>query len=70
MPLIERHNERHNKNYSNKDIDHSRTHENYHLKQIEAETYLKEFDRLRLKHNLKGNLRLHGEKQKIGRAHV
>ncbi len=60
---MERHNERHNKNYSNKDIDLSRSHLNYHLKQIQAESYLKEFERIRTRQNLKGNLRLHGEKQ-------
>lgn len=63
VPLLERHNERHNKNYSNKDIDLSRSHLNYHLKQIQAESYLKEFDRIRNGQDLKGNLRLHGEKQ-------
>ena len=39
VPLLERHNERLNHNYSNKDIDLSRTSENYHLKKIQAETY-------------------------------
>lgn len=63
VPLLERHNERRNKNYSNKDIDLSRSSENYHLKSIQAETYQKEFERIRQKHNLKGNLRLTGEKQ-------
>lgn len=63
VPLLERHNERRNKNYSNKDIDLSRSSENYHLKSIQAETYQKEFERIRQRHNLKGNLRLTGEKQ-------
>ena len=63
VPLLERHNERRNKNYSNKDIDLSRSHLNYHLKQIQADSYLKEFDRIRTRQELKGNLRLHGEKQ-------
>ena len=63
VPLLERHNERRNKNYSNKDIDLSRSSENYHLKSIQAETYQKEFERIRQRHNLKGNLRLSGEKQ-------
>ncbi len=63
VPLLERHNERHNKNYSNKDIDLSRSHLNYHLKQIQADSYLKEFDRIRTSQDLKVNLRLHGEKQ-------
>lgn len=63
VPLMERHNERLNHNYSNKDIDLSRTSENYHLKKIQAETYQQEFDRIRTRQELKGNLRLHGEKQ-------
>ena len=63
VPLLERHNERRNKNYSNKDIDLSRSSENFHLKKIEAATYQQEFERIRQKHNLKGNLRLTGEKQ-------
>lgn len=63
VPLLERHNERRNKNYSNKDIDLSRSSENYHLKSIQAETYQKEFERIRQRYELKGNLRLSGEKQ-------
>ena len=63
VPLMERHNERLNHNYSNKDIDLSRTSENYHLKRIQAETYQQEFERIRTRQKLKGNLRLHGEKQ-------
>ena len=63
IPLLERHNERRNKNYSNKDIDLSRSSENFHLKKIEAATYQQEFERIRQRHNLKGNLRLTGEKQ-------
>ena len=61
--LIERHNERLNKNYSNKDIDLLRSHLNYHMKQIQSETYHQEFERIREKYNLLGNLRLTGEKQ-------
>lgn len=61
--LIERHNERLNKNYSNKDIDLSRSHLNYHMKQIQSETYHQEFERIRSQYNLLGNLRLTGEKQ-------
>lgn len=61
--LIERHNERLNKNYSNKDIDLSRSHLNYHLKKIQSETYHQEFERIRSQYNLLGNLRLTGEKQ-------
>lgn len=63
VPLMERHNERLNHNYSNKDIDLSRTSENYHLKKIQAETYQQEFDRIRTRQQLKGNLRLQGKKQ-------
>ena len=63
VPLLERHNERRNKNYSNKDIDLSRSSENFHVKKIEAATYQQEFERIRQKHNLKGNLRLTGKKQ-------
>lgn len=61
--LIERHNERLNKNYSNKDIDLTRSHLNYHLKLIQSETYHQEFERIRSQYNLLGNLRLTGEKQ-------
>jgi len=61
--LIERHNKRLNKNYSNKDIDLSRSHLNYHLKLIHSETYHQEFERIRSQYNLLGNLRLTGEKQ-------
>lgn len=63
VPLLERHNERLNHNYSNKDIDLSRTSENYHIKKIQAETYQQEFERIRTRQQLKGNLRLQGKKQ-------
>ena len=63
IPLMERHNERKNKNYSNKDIDISRSHLNYHLKEIQSPTYQQEFERIRTSQDLKGNLRLQGEKQ-------
>lgn len=63
VPLLERHNERLNKNYSNKDIDLSRSLENYHLKQIQTATYQQEFERIRTRQQLKGNLRLQGKKQ-------
>ena len=63
VPLLERHNERLNKNYSNKDIDLSRSSENYHLKHIQAATYQQEFERIRTRQQLKGNLRLQGKKQ-------
>lgn len=61
--LLERHNERRNKNYSNTDIDLSRSSENFHLKQTVCATYQQEFERIRLANDLKGNLRLQGEKQ-------
>lgn len=63
VPLLERHNERLNHNYSNKDIDPLRTSENHHLKKIQAESYLQEFERIRTRQGLKGNLRLQGKKQ-------
>lgn len=63
VPLSERHNERRNKNYSNKDIDPSRTCLNYHLKQPTAASYEQEFYRIRDVYDLKGNLRLTGKKQ-------
>lgn len=63
VPLLERHNERRNKNYSNKDIDPSRTCENYHLKQPTAASYEQEFYRIKDEYGLKGNLRLTGKKQ-------
>lgn len=63
VTLLERHNERLNKNYSNKDIDLSRSHLNYHLKLIQMDTYHQEFERIRSQYNLLGNLRLTGEKQ-------
>lgn len=63
VPLLERHNERLNKNYSNKDIDLSRSCENYHLKHIQAATYQQEFERICTRQQLKGNLRLQGKKQ-------
>ena len=63
VPLSERHNERRNKNYSNKDIDHSRTYMNYHLKEPREDSYEKEFYRIKQEYDLKGNLRLTGKKQ-------
>ncbi|WP_028511272.1 MobV family relaxase [Ruminococcus sp. NK3A76] len=63
VPLVERHNERRNHNYTNKDIDHSRTHENYAIKKPQETSYEKEFYRIKEAYGLKGNLRLTGEKQ-------
>ena len=47
IPMIERHIERLNHNYSNNDIDLSRSSENYHIKKIQASSYLKEFERIK-----------------------
>lgn len=60
---ISKHNERKNKNYSNKDIDHEKSDLNYHLKKPIENSYEREFYRLREENNLKGNLRLTGKKQ-------
>lgn len=59
VPLLERHNERLNHNYSNPDISSK---ENYHLK-APPFSYLQTFDEVRKSCNLKGNLRLQGKKQ-------
>lgn len=60
--LVERHNERRNKNYSNPDIKHERSCENYHIKSPQG-SYWETFNKIRDRHQLKGNLRLKGEKQ-------
>ncbi|MFR3782495.1 MAG: plasmid recombination protein [Clostridia bacterium] len=44
---IFRHNERRNKNYSNKNIDKELSYLNYSLKEYVKFTYEKEFDRIR-----------------------
>ena len=62
VPLVERHNERKNHNYSNRDIDRSRSKENYHIKSPEG-SYWDTFNKIRDHQQLKGNLRLQGEKQ-------
>ena len=59
----DKHNERKIENYSNKDIDQTRTKDNYHLIKPQKKGYKAEFDRIREEENLKGNLRLTGEKQ-------
>lgn len=64
VPLLERHNERLNKNYSNKDIDINRSSENYYLKKIQAESYLQEFESIRTRQELKGN-RVYRAKSKV-----
>lgn len=51
-----KHNERKTKNHSNKNIDSSKTDLNYYLKKIEL-SYIKEFDRIKEKYDLKGQIR-------------
>lgn len=50
------HNDRKAKNHSNKEIDISKTHLNYYLKKNEL-NYVKEFDKLKGKYDLKGQIR-------------
>ena len=52
---IFRHNERRNKNYSNENIDKEKSYLNYSLKSLQY-SYEKEFDRIREKYNLKGQI--------------
>ena len=51
-----RHNERKAKNHSNKNIDGSKTELNYYIKKNKL-SYIKEFDRIKEKYNLKGQIR-------------
>lgn len=60
---ISRHNERQNERYSNLDIDHEKTHLNYHIKKPTEKSYEREFYHIREVENLKGNLRITGKKQ-------
>ena len=53
---IFRHNERRNKNYSNKNINKEKSYLNYSLKDTQF-IYKKEFDRIRKKYNLKGQIK-------------
>ena len=53
---IYRHNERRNKNYSNKNIDTSKSHLNYSIKEP-TYSYEKEFDKIRERYNLKGQVK-------------
>ena len=53
---IFRHNERRNKNYSNENIDKEKSYLNYSLKSPQY-SYEKEFDRIREKYNLKGQIK-------------
>lgn len=50
------HNERYKQNYSNKNIDITKTYHNYHLKKPLENNYFKEFKRLKEQNNLKGQL--------------
>ena len=50
------HNERVKKEYSNKNIDISKTYQNYHFKKPQFSNYYKEFKRLKEENNLKGQL--------------
>jgi len=54
---IFRHNERRNKNYSNENIDKEKSYLNYSLKEPQY-SYEKEFDRIREKYNLKGQIKV------------
>ena len=51
-----KHNERKTKNHSNKNIDSSETELNYYLKKTEL-SYINEFDRIKEKYDLKGQIR-------------
>lgn len=50
------HNDRRSKNHSNKEIDIEKTHLNYYIKKNQL-SYVKEFDKLREKNDLKGQIR-------------
>ena len=56
LKAVYRHNERKNKNYSNKDIDKTKSYLNYALKEPEF-NYEKEFDKIREKYDLKGQIK-------------
>ena len=56
LMAVYRHNERKNKNYSNKDIDRTKTYLNYSLKDPEF-NYVKEFDKIIKKYDLKGQIK-------------
>ena len=53
---IFRHNERRNKNYSNENIDKTRSHLNYSIKSSQY-SYGKEFEQIKNKYNLKGQIK-------------
>lgn len=54
---IFRHNERRNRNYSNNNIDKEKSYLNYSIKSPQY-SYEKEFDRIREKYNLKGQIKV------------
>ena len=54
---IYRHNERRNKNYSNKNIDKEKSYLNYSIKSPKF-SYEKEFDLMREKYHLKGQIKV------------
>ena len=56
LKAVYRHNERKNKNYSNKDIDKTKSYLNYALKEPEF-NYEKQFDKIREKYDLKGQIK-------------
>lgn len=56
LKVVYRHNERKNKNYSNNDIDKTKSYLNYSLKEPEF-NYEKQFDKIREKYNLKGQIK-------------
>ena len=56
LMAVYRHNERKNKHYSNKDIDRTKSHLNYSLKDPEF-NYVKEFDKILKKYDLKGQIK-------------
>ena len=56
LVLAYKHNERKNRNYSNKNIDKGRTHLNYHLKEP-TQSYEKEFERIKKEYDLKGQIK-------------
>ena len=57
LKVIYRHNERRNKNYSNKNINKEKLYLNYSLKDCKY-SYEKEFDLLKEKYNLKGQVKV------------
>ena len=56
LMAVYRHNERKNKNYSNKDIDRTKSYLNYSLKESKF-NYVKEFDNIIKKYDLKGQIK-------------